>query len=102
MARARVLGRHDRAEADPAVEDPPQLLLLDSPLGEPGEDGRPLPGLPVEARIDWNAWERPPVFVWLAEQGVEEEELRRVFNCGIGFCAVAPPGTDGNVIGVIA
>jgi phosphoribosylformylglycinamidine cyclo-ligase len=58
----------------------------------------------VEARIDWDAWERPPVFAWLAEQGVEEEELRRVFNCGIGFCAVVPPvdADAGLVIGVLA
>jgi phosphoribosylformylglycinamidine cyclo-ligase len=58
----------------------------------------------VEARIDWDAWERPPVFAWLAEQGVEEEELRRVFNCGIGFCAVVPPedADAGHVIGVLA
>ena len=49
----------------------------------------------LEARIDWDAWNRPPVFAWLAEQGVGEEELRRVFNAGIGMCAVvaeAPPG----------
>ena len=58
----------------------------------------------VEARIDWDSWERPPVFAWLAEQGVEEEELRRVFNCGIGFCAVVPPEDAGmgHVIGVLA
>jgi phosphoribosylformylglycinamidine cyclo-ligase len=56
----------------------------------------------VRARIDWNAWERPPVFAWLAEQGVEEEEARRVFNLGIGMCAVvaeAPP--DATVIGAL-
>ena len=46
------------------------------------------PGL--RARIDWNAWERPPVFAWLAARGVPEEELRRVFNLGIGYCAVVP------------
>jgi phosphoribosylformylglycinamidine cyclo-ligase len=39
------------------------------------------------AEIDWDAWERPPVFAWLARQ-VDEEELRRVFNLGIGWCAV--------------
>ena len=44
----------------------------------------------VRAELDWDAWERPPVFAWLAEQGVEEAELRRVFNCGIGMCAVVP------------
>jgi phosphoribosylformylglycinamidine cyclo-ligase len=41
----------------------------------------------LEAEIDWDAWERPPVFHWLARH-VEESELRRVFNLGIGFCAV--------------
>jgi phosphoribosylaminoimidazole (AIR) synthetase len=30
------------------------------------------------------------VFAWLAERGVEEDELRRVFNLGIGMCAVVP------------
>jgi phosphoribosylformylglycinamidine cyclo-ligase len=59
-----------------------------------GNLGRALPeGL--EAQIDWSAWERPPVFRWLSDQGVEEQELRRVFNLGIGMCAVvaeAPPG----------
>jgi phosphoribosylformylglycinamidine cyclo-ligase len=42
------------------------------------------------AEIDWDSWERPPVFAWLTEQGVEEEEQRRVFNIGIGMCAVVP------------
>jgi phosphoribosylformylglycinamidine cyclo-ligase len=45
----------------------------------------------VRAEIDWDAWARPPVFAWLAEQGVEEDEARRVFNLGIGMCAVVPP-----------
>jgi phosphoribosylformylglycinamidine cyclo-ligase len=49
--------------------------------------------------IDWDAWERPPVFEWLARH-VEEDELRRVFNLGIGFCAiVAEPEPDELVIG---
>jgi phosphoribosylformylglycinamidine cyclo-ligase len=54
------------------------------------------------ARIDWEAWERPPVFAWLAERGVDEEELRRVFNLGIGLCAVVPdPPADVVVIGTV-
>jgi phosphoribosylformylglycinamidine cyclo-ligase len=57
----------------------------------------------LEARIEWEAWERPRVFAWLAEQGVEEDELRRVFNLGIGMCAVVPtPPSDAIVIGVLA
>src|SRR5205085_7322728 len=48
----------------------------------------------LRAAIDWDSWERPNVFRWLAEH-VEEDELRRVFNLGIGFCAVlAEPGDD--------
>jgi phosphoribosylformylglycinamidine cyclo-ligase len=54
------------------------------------------------AEIDWDAWERPPVFQWLARH-VDEDELRRVFNLGIGFCAVvAEPEPDELVIGRIA
>jgi len=54
----------------------------------------------VEAEIHWDAWERPPVFSWLARH-VDEEELRRVFNLGIGYLAVAPAGTEGLVVGRI-
>jgi phosphoribosylformylglycinamidine cyclo-ligase len=52
----------------------------------------------VEARIDWAVWERPAVFGWLAGQGVAEEELRRVFNLGIGMCAVVPSAPDGATV----
>jgi phosphoribosylformylglycinamidine cyclo-ligase len=44
----------------------------------------------VGLEIEWDAWARPPVYAWLDEQGVEEEEQRRVFNLGIGMCAVVP------------
>ena len=54
----------------------------------------------LRAEIDWDAWERPPVFRWLAEH-VEEDELRRVFNLGIGYCAVVPDPGDELVIGRI-
>lgn len=48
----------------------------------------------LRAEIDWESWERPPVYAWLARQ-VSEDEMRRVFNLGIGFCAVvADPGDD--------
>ena len=56
----------------------------------------------LQAELDWGAWERPPVFAWLARH-VEEEELRRVFNLGIGWCAVVPEPQPGElVIGRIA
>jgi phosphoribosylformylglycinamidine cyclo-ligase len=56
----------------------------------------------VRARIDWDAWERPPVFQWLAGQGVGEDEARRVFNLGVGMCAVVPePPVGALVIGAL-
>jgi phosphoribosylformylglycinamidine cyclo-ligase len=54
----------------------------------------------LHPELDWDAWERPPVFGWLARH-VEEDELRRVFNLGIGFCAVVSDPGDGLVIGRI-
>jgi phosphoribosylformylglycinamidine cyclo-ligase len=57
----------------------------------------------IEARIEWSSWERPAVFGWLADRGVAEAELRRVFNLGIGMCAVVPAAPDGAlVIGELA
>ena len=53
----------------------------------------------VAPRIEWDSWERPPVFEWLSRH-VDEEELRRVFNLGIGFVAVTPE-PSGHVIGRI-
>jgi phosphoribosylaminoimidazole synthetase len=39
--------------------------------------------------FDWNSWTLPPVFQWLAEPGgVTPEEMRRTFNCGIGFVLI--------------
>ena len=54
----------------------------------------------LRAVIDWDSWERPPVFDWLARH-VAEDELRRVFNLGIGYCAVVPEAAGHLVIGRI-
>ena len=54
------------------------------------------------AELNWEAWERLPVFAWLARH-VEEDEMRRVFNLGIGWCAVVARAEPGEtVIGRIA
>jgi len=43
----------------------------------------------LAAHIDPAAWPRPAVFDWLArEGGVEETEMRRAFNLGIGMVVV--------------
>lgn len=45
------------------------------------------PGL--RARIEKKAWPRPAIFEWLQrEGGVAEDEMHRVFNCGIGMVVV--------------
>jgi phosphoribosylformylglycinamidine cyclo-ligase len=54
----------------------------------------------LAADLDWGSWPRPPVFAWLARH-VEEEELRRVFNLGIGYVAVVPSPGDALVIGTV-
>ncbi len=54
----------------------------------------------LHAEIEWDAWERPPVFGWLARH-VAEDELRRVFNLGIGYLAVVRDPGDDLVIGRI-
>ena len=48
----------------------------------------------LRAEVEWGAWVRPPVFEWLAGHA-SEEELRRVFNLGIGYAAVvSDPGKE--------
>lgn len=40
--------------------------------------------------FDWSTWTLPPLFQWLAEQGgVTDHEMRRTFNCGVGFVLYA-------------
>ncbi len=49
--------------------------------------GRSLPD-GLGATIDTHTWDRPEVFSLLSERGVSEEEMRRTFNLGVGFCLV--------------
>jgi len=46
-------------------------------------------GLTVD--FDYDAWERPELFNKIQKAGdIAEEEMRNVFNLGIGFCLVVP------------
>jgi len=46
----------------------------------------------ADAVLDAGAWETPPLFRHLQEQGrVSDEEMRRVFNMGIGYCLIVRP-----------
>ena len=52
----------------------------------------------LHAKIDWTSWERPEIYNVIQRgaqtnpltEDISEEELRRVFNCGIGFALVTP------------
>jgi phosphoribosylformylglycinamidine cyclo-ligase len=57
--------------------------------GLPGNLPRALPeGL--GARVDEEGRQAPALFSWLAGLGVERDEMRRVFNGGLGYVAVVP------------
>ena len=43
------------------------------------------------AAVDVSSWTRPAIFDWLQQQGgVEQDEMWRVFNNGVGFVVVVP------------
>ena len=45
----------------------------------------------LEARVDYNSWKMPEVFSKIMLAGeIPEEEMKRVFNLGIGYCIVVP------------
>lgn len=44
----------------------------------------------MELEIDWNSWERPPLFDLVQKTGnLAEEEMQKAFNLGIGLIIVA-------------
>lgn len=53
--------------------------------------------------IDWNAWEVPPIFRLIQRCGnVSDEEMRRVFNLGIGMVVVCRPEHVATVLALTA
>ena len=45
----------------------------------------------LKAHVDWNAWSVPEIFLEIQRQGnIDELEMRRVFNLGIGYCVIVP------------
>ena len=53
----------------------------------------------LEPVFDWSAWPLPPVFEWLQKVGgVADHELRRTFNCGIGFILIVKPANAAAVL----
>ncbi len=57
----------------------------------------------LDISIDWSAWTRQPVFDYIAEAGgIEEQEMRKVFNCGIGMVVTASEKDVNEVMKVLA
>ena len=57
----------------------------------------------LRAEVDYTSCECPEIFNVVQESGeIEEEEMRKVFNLGIGFCLIVPPDIEmDGVIGEI-
>ncbi len=52
-----------------------------------------------QAKIDSQAWDFPPLFKLLQEKGsVEQKEMYRVFNCGIGMVWVVPDSETEEIV----
>ncbi len=68
--------------------------------GLPGNLPRCLNGL--GARLDAGSWREPAVFGLIRGLGnVPEDEMRQVFNLGVGFCSVVPDGEADRALGVL-
>ncbi len=53
----------------------------------------------TSAVLDTGAWPLPPVFSFIREAGhVDEDEMRRVFNMGLGYLLVVKEGSEGQVL----
>jgi phosphoribosylformylglycinamidine cyclo-ligase len=54
------------------------------------------------AAVDTGSWQRPAIFKWLQQQGaVAEAEMRRTFNCGVGFVVVVASNDAGVAMGAL-
>jgi phosphoribosylformylglycinamidine cyclo-ligase len=65
--------------------------------GLPGNIPRILPRN-CDVLLRRGSWPVPPIFGLLEHHGVEEEEMYRVFNMGIGYCLIVRPRSAGVVV----
>jgi phosphoribosylformylglycinamidine cyclo-ligase len=46
----------------------------------------------LKLAIDWQSWTRPEIFRLMQTKGnIPEDEMRKVFNCGVGVIAIVEP-----------
>ena len=57
----------------------------------------------LSAHIDLTAWNMPMIFQWLQDIGnIEEPEMLRTFNCGIGMALIVSPDGLADVMAMLA
>ena len=53
----------------------------------------------VVAQIEFGAWDMPPVFQWIKEQGaLGWDEMLEIFNCGIGYILIVSKDDEADVL----
>ena len=66
--------------------------------GIPGNISRCMPE-GITAHIDYNSWTLPKIFSTIMCAGeIPEEEMKKVFNLGIGFCIVVPSWAEDDAL----
>nr|VFK14775.1 MAG: phosphoribosylformylglycinamidine cyclo-ligase [Candidatus Kentron sp. LPFa] len=56
----------------------------------------------TRARVHTNAWIEPPIFQWLKTAGgIEDEEMYRTFNCGIGMILCVRPSNVATALNIL-
>ena len=66
--------------------------------GIPGNLKRILPES-LDAEIETNSWQTPPIFGWLQSEGeIDDEDMYSAFNMGIGYVIVADKTNANNII----
>ena len=62
-----------------------------------GNTKRVIPG-GLEMDVNWDSWERPPIFELIQETGnVDKDDMRQTFNLGIGLIAIVNPNSVSQV-----
>lgn len=56
----------------------------------------------LDISIDFKSWKRPAIFDLIQSAGVEEEEMRKVFNLGIGYVFIISPEDLPNISQILS
>jgi phosphoribosylformylglycinamidine cyclo-ligase len=97
LAPTRLYSRHVQAMLGAGIDVRAMSHVTGG--GVPGNLPRVLPdglGLRVGA-----PWPRPPVFSLVQRAGIEEAEMRRAFNLGVGFVFVVPQAEQARALEVL-